>query len=433
MFLPTGLLPTLLLVVLPVPAVPGSTNGGVEAQVREALQVGREAPEQALAELRALGLEALEPLVTALDETALRSSSFADGSVESDPAEVSLIYAALDALPLTAVRAALEPAEELPAPARRARLLALSRGSAPADLRLAVRLAAPADSYDALGRALRTVATVQYERAPELESTLVAELRSAPAGLRESLLRALLSVERPGTLQLVTELLTFDPRLDPLLLGQAGLLGTSRAHDLPRELLAKVHQCLSSEDPTVLREAALALGRLDDFEGIDELIVLLEHGHAGVEASAQWSLEHISSLPLGREAYRWRAWHEQNRRWWLEDWPELRADLAMGTRGAVADAIREVAGRRYQRHEVARAVAEVLPRTNDDVLLGYACLALSALRSEASVEPLVELLHDSRAQVRDQAQRALERITDLHLPSDPQAWRSALAASPQGR
>jgi HEAT repeat protein len=193
-----------------------------------------------------------------------------------------------------------------------------------------------------------------------------------------------------------------------------------------------VRAAIDSEEPAARREAVNAAAQLADYEAVGALIRRLEDEHPGVRDNARRALEQLSRLRLGPEVQRWRVWHELNRRWWNADWPALRRELLTGDHETVIEALRSVAGRRYRHHEIAAVVVRVLDRTEEPLLLRYACLTLAALDSRPAAAALVPLLDDPRPTVRESAHECLLRLTELDLPADAELWSARLAPPSAG-
>ena len=201
------------------------------------------------------------------------------------------------------------------------------------------------------------------------------------------------------------------------------------ARGLPRPIDPVVRDAVRAYlwkgDNQRVRAAAQALGELEDFESIENLIDLLVSEESSIRGAAHWALERITGLSLTADAERWRNWYEDQEKWYRTRLPELVKALADPDTGAVFRALQELAGRRYERHALSRHVETVLEHDSAQ-LRALACMTLGRLGSGNSTLSLVERLEDPDSEVARAASNALERITGLELPPSVEAWNEAL-------
>jgi len=242
-----------------------------------------------------------------------------------------------------------------------------------------------------------------------------------PEELSGALARAGARVPSPAGLELLLAMVGYREPLDTMLLSLA--VSVARDLDGPFEEGVKTKARLSLTDPDfqVLRQAALLVARLEDFESTELLIDLLDHEHAGVRASAHRALCELTGLDLRSDAKSWSSWYENELSWYQKEVPTLRRMLTHGSPVQVAEALRELARHRYDRHRTALDIAQVLEHDNRN-LRKRACIALRQLQSEAPVDALIDSLEDEEAIARE-AYLTLLTLTGEELPADAKAWR----------
>ncbi|QDU65517.1 hypothetical protein [Engelhardtia mirabilis] len=411
----------LALIALALPSAAQSKSA--DELIDRALQTTASATDDAHRELVALGKSILPTVLARLDRLA---SNPVSGQPEG--AEFELLSEVLAELPRPDVHRALEPEPEITGTARCARIGALSRFGLSAEVNLLIALAGPCERAGPVTRAVQACAERMHRRSASSLRGIASTYLRASMPLREALVRGISAVARLDSVEVLADLLDLAPELDPLILSSIGRIGSLDPLEISERVRSQVRRLLDLEhDDRRLGEAALTAGRLEDPLALDTLVHLLESPSAAVRGNVHWSLQHVSGLPLEDDYFRWLTWLRANERWWAEEWPAIRAALRGGGRSETCEALREIAGRRYRRHDLAQEVLHVLRRSDDDVLLGYSCLALTALDSPIARESLIELLLDDRELVRTRALEALRHITSLDLPADIEAWRTALS------
>ena len=412
----------LMLAVLSAALPAAAQSLSADDLVDRALEVKWAGGADAHRELVMLGSSILPTIMARLDAMPVNGIS----GIPAGP-EFELLSDVLAELPRPDVHRALAPDEDVAEEARCARIGAVSRFGLAADVNLLISLAGPCEEMGPITRAVQTCAEQMHRRSTSSFRGIASTYLKASMPLRESLLRGVASVARLDSVEVLADLLDLAPDLDPLILSSIGRIGSLDPLEVSERVRAQVRRLLELEhDDSRLREAALVAGRLEDALAMNTLVELLNSPSSGVRGNAHWSLQHVSGLPLDDDYFRWLTWLRGNELWWAEDWPSVRAALRGGDRSETCEAIREIAGRRYRRHELAQELLHVLRRTDDDVMVGYACLALTALDSPVARDSLVDLLLDDRDIIRLRAHEALTSITELDLPPEADLWRAAL-------
>ncbi len=229
-----------------------------------------------------------------------------------------------------------------------------------------------------------------------------------PDELSGTLVRAAGASGCIAALPMLVELLGHQPLLDPVLLPEIGRLAELASKPLEDWMLSALAGALEGEDHQMLREAALALGRAEDFESLPRLIVLLDHEARGVREAARWSLEKSTGLRFRGDSARWSAWLREESSWYEEELPQLAPRLASPEPGIAVSALGEISQHRYQRHHLAREVETAL-ENESSVVRRLACLTLARLGSSAALPALRQALEDEPG-VAEAAHQALERL-----------------------
>ncbi len=235
------------------------------------------------------------------------------------------------------------------------------------------------------------------------------------------LLRALAEAGGERALRALSHLLDFAPRLAGQILREIAIAAERGVPPYGEDVLKSVRQLLLGEDEGLRRDAALALGPLQDFDSIPVLIDCLETGGAGVHDAALWSLRTMTGLRFADSQARWLSWHAQETRWWSEEYPRLVEALRSEDVAAAADGIRRLALHRLFRHEIARDLAEVVRHPRPELRL-LAVNGLAEVGSRGSAPELMDALEDPEVPVRAAACAALRDLFASELPCERQAW-----------
>jgi hypothetical protein len=180
-----------------------------------------------------------------------------------------------------------------------------------------------------------------------------------------------------------------------------------------------------SSSPGHLRAVILALGELQDFQSVPMLLDLLQEESSGLRQNTIWSLQRMTGLHLGEDPEFWSAWYESEREWFMDERPRLRSYLSLSDPAKVTSALREYSTHRLFRHDLAQDLAVVLWREESHLRI-LTCGVLAQLESNQPVPDLIALLEDADDEVNGAALSALQAITGLDLPGDPEAWRDAV-------
>lgn len=224
-------------------------------------------------------------------------------------------------------------------------------------------------------------------------------------------LRAVSEAASPQAMDFLGELLGKSASQDVIVLAQLGKMA-ELVHGAPSSSTRDyVHQALSSTDAGVRRGACLVVGRLEDSQSTAEVIQLLGDEDPLVAESAYWALKQITGEALGADLERWRLWYDREMTWWRSDASAVIAALHAEDVSDVAGALREIAGHRLHRHELAAEVALELRHPNE-AIVAQACAVLGVLRSRGVTDELEALLETAGDIVRPHAEAALARIRD---------------------
>jgi hypothetical protein len=363
----------------------------------------------------------------------LHAGEFDQGRVT--PARDNALLEALRRTPWEHVRAVLHAHAAPGDPADRVAtsLRLLGALGAAAELETMVKLASPVAPVEGVDREVRT----------QLQESLAELLRRDGRALYEvpkyfeeayrplwgPLARGVGGSGSVGALDPLARMLNRDRELDGLLLPQIGHLAGKAAEGSEWHIGLAVRGCLVDPRPGIRREAAIALGKLQDGESVGELIGLLDDDSSGVRKSALWALRAISGQDLGDQPTRWRAWYLEELQWWREVYPGVLETLRRGEPDEIGPAVAEMSLRSLFRHSMATDLASLLQHERPEIRL-RACVALRELDSMAVARELVAALSDEDGAVREAACEALRAASDYTLPPEPELWIEALAIEP---
>lgn len=197
-----------------------------------------------------------------------------------------------------------------------------------------------------------------------------------------------------------------EKNLTSLILSQFGRVAARELESVTPQILFLVQGQLTSGDPIILREACLALGRLQSVEIVGELIALLEHGDRGVEQSALWALTKITRKNFPSQPSRWRRWWISEEAWWDAESLDVLPKLRSSESGVIGTALRELAGHRLHRDEITLEILPLLEHSSDTVI-AQACATLEVLGSSRGSRALQALTERASDEVLPHAQLAL--------------------------
>jgi HEAT repeat protein len=253
---------------------------------------------------------------------------------------------------------------------------------------------------------------------------LEAQFAKVPASLRPLLVQAISSRESLAGLSVLARLLGDHAELDASLLTGISRCSSRLAPPFDSAVNDAVRRTLDASSPELLRDAAMASGRLEDSEAIPHLIGLLSHQDRDVRESAHWALCKISGLSFAADAKAWTPWLQAEQSWWQESAADLLSELESADRARALALVQQLARRRYPRHQLAAELTRGLAHP-DATVRCLTCVALGQMQSRSAVAALLLRLEDSEDAVREQAHRALRAITGADLPAGRAAWAQA--------
>lgn len=212
------------------------------------------------------------------------------------------------------------------------------------------------------------------------------------------------------------------PMLDMQLLQHIGKAPGILPIALSDRDLDRVRKYLDSRDPGMRREAALAVGRLDDTASIPQLLELMDDSNGGVQENAYWSTKKITGLRFRMDRKRWRQWFDGEQKWWSEAGERQLANLTNGENANITSAMNELGGHWLYRNEITEKLAPLLSSPRAEIS-NIAFAAVVSLASSRAVAVLVQLLESENDRLRAKAAEALTVITGEYLGDDPLAWR----------
>lgn len=200
-----------------------------------------------------------------------------------------------------------------------------------------------------------------------------------------------------------------DARLDVSLLEAVGSFGDRVSGTLPEAAMTRMRAMLGSGNPRVVAAAATTLAVLGDSECASRLVDLLEHSDSSRRLAASTALRTLTSVSLDANSAAWRAWLERESTWAAESLPELEGALVEPDAETLSSVIAELRQHQLYRHRGAALVAQVIAAAEDPEVAAFACSALPAFRSGASLAALRPYAERGDQEVRAAARAALAR------------------------
>lgn len=306
------------------------------------------------------------------------------------------------------------------------------------ELGLAYDLALPhADAdrdYRTVGRALEEVVREVLSRDPAgypaVEALYAGE---GPAAPRAYLLRGVGDARTFEALELLARLLGRVDDMDAVVLTQIGNVAQTVRTPLADTTLFRVRTYLASPSADERQQAAYALGRLDDYDAVSELIDLLRDEERGVRQNAYWALREITAMTINAEPRRWRMWFDTETEWWSREAPAL-LDTIYGASQlpAVVAAINTCGSKRLFRRQLSAELVPLLERP-EPMVVRMTCSALFSLRATSAVPALVEALEHPDPEVRRQVRDTLRSLTGVDHGDSPAASQPGPNDLPTGR
>ena len=239
----------------------------------------------------------------------------------------------------------------------------------------------------------------------------------------DEVIRAVGASRDAAGLPLLASMLRMAPGHQRLIAAQIPLLGASNDPHVNGLVAQELAPQLSSESKADVQTVALALGSLEQFEVVEQLIELLSDERPGVAQSAHRALCILTNKSISPSPLIWRKWHRQELAWKL-DGKDAALERVSSARGeTLRSTLREISRHRLQRHELALEVSRALhaPGESNRVL---AARVLADLGSRWAAPALIEALDDSSESVRTSAHQALVSVTGTDLGERTDDWQS---------
>ena len=319
--------------------------------------------------------------------------------------------------------------------AARVGLEILARQGSGADLSLACDLATPREEFEQelyrpLGESLTRAITQILLEDDSGFGEIEALFRESHPWVQGFLLRGIAGTRSFAALRKLPMLMGQVEGLDAFILTQTGNVAQHVSTPLDDATLMRIRAFLGSNSNTERGQAAYALGHLDDYDCLEDLITLLTDEADGVRQNAHWSLREITAMTIQPEPRRWRLWFDSETRWWTEEAPGLLTTIRQGELPEVVAAINVCGAKRLFRRQLSRELVPMLQSPEDSVVR-MTCSSLQSLRAIEAIPELVELLSHAAPPVREQAWLGLRELTGIRdLPADLGAWREALQIGP---
>jgi HEAT repeat protein len=234
--------------------------------------------------------------------------------------------------------------------------------------------------------------------------------------------RAVVRVDRPQAIPLLTDLLGRDRELDLVVLPELAELESRFPWRSPARSHGSLADLARSSDAELRRIGALLASPARASEEVDLLIELLPDDDSRVRRAARASLERLTGVRLGDAPEAWSAWLERELDWRVREGAELFERLEAGEPGAVTAALRRLARHPLFRAEIAARLVDLLDDELDPIAAVVACGGLAQVQARTAVPELVLALEHSDPRVSAAAWAALKALTGVDLPQESQAW-----------
>jgi len=254
-----------------------------------------------------------------------------------------------------------------------------------------------------------------FERDPSAIQDVRKLYSDCHGSLRPKLLECISRANSPEKLSVLSGLLRLAPRADSYVLRTIGGLAGSGRGTSDEYVCGSVRMFLIDQEPLLVQAAAQTLGALRDEGAIEPLIELLREGVPQLAPVALQALIQITGRNFGTASDAWRAWFDEEQRWWSVEASRIFRDLRDANPGRVAAAIQAVSTHSLNREELATAVLGVLAREEPSLRM-LACITLGNLGAEGARPRIQELLEDPDPDVRAAAKAAVSRLTFRILP-----------------
>jgi HEAT repeat protein len=258
-------------------------------------------------------------------------------------------------------------------------------------------------------------------RGPNAFAHLAPHVKALPRKLAPLVVRAVSGAGRAQGVDVLVSMLGRDRDLDLAILPEIASLAENALGGLTEQQLTWIRPFLGDEDWRIRREAAVALGRVHDARSYREIVGCLSDGHRLVQQAGLWSLRHMSGRDFDDDGERWRAWFEEETRWYETRGVARIESLRDPDPAVVMEAARDLVQRPLYKHEIAESLSTVLHSSNALLVTGVA-EALAELGSPRAVRPLCAALSHSDPAVRRAAHAALRKLTGHSWPMASAEW-----------
>ena len=271
------------------------------------------------------------------------------------------------------------------------------------------------DAFDSLRTATQSI----LARDARAWAQITDVVRTTDRSAARSMLEAVTTQRDPRALAVLSDGARSHPELAPLCVAGVRKVGPSMHADVTGDFVLWMVGELKFARAEHRRGLYQAIGVLDDGTHAGELIGGLQDPDEPTRDSALWALRKLTGLGFSATPEPWLAWLQSETAWNESARTAHRADLESSDPERVAAALRGYAGRLVNRESLAEEVAVVLERDEPE-LRHLACEVLASLRALSAIRPMAYLLSAPEDSVREAAWRALETISGLELPRDPE-------------
>ena len=345
-----------------------------------------------------------------------------------DEHEATILEEVLVTAPAPAVRAHLRvlDRDETPRRTKDLGVWLLGRMGDPRDLDLVGRLARPCATGEILRRESRTIFATALEGIVRRHSSALHYLTDlfeevVPA-LRGAVVSAIEGAHDKSALRTLSRLLGRDPRMDGIVLAAITRRGEREALPVDEDIRHSVRAFLRSDDEGLELLAITAVGTLEDYDAVPELMDRVEHGDVNAMRTGFAALRRITRMTLRSDLDLWERWYAEESTWWDGKAARCFHLLDRGETRDIAFVINEISQRSLRRHELAAALLPCLDHPEPAIVV-LACEALGGLGSPRALPDLVACLERAAdPEATAAAWKALRRISGRNLPRDPRAW-----------
>jgi HEAT repeat protein len=165
--------------------------------------------------------------------------------------------------------------------------------------------------------------------------------------------------------ELLDRVLVSDPNLKPVVVSGLGRLSPDL---LSRRTRQELRALLHDEDSSLRRESAMALGRAEDVDSVDDFVELLRDEVRGVREAAHWALLNTTGMSFPNDPDRWSGWLDSEHAWWEEKGRACVVALDSGDESEVLRAVVELsAGKRLFERTIVASLETLLDHESERV------------------------------------------------------------------